>query len=217
MEPKLCECGCGNPVSKPKNRFIYMHHSRVQSVETRNKISESLKGENHHMYGKRHTEESKNKMSESKKKISKLISGKNHHMYGKTHTTESKKKMSESRIGSSLSEKHKLNISIANSGPNNANWKNGVSYRGYDASFCEPEYKSDILKRDRLQCQCPDHNNSWKSNSLVIHHIDFDPGNSHPNNLITLCRGCHRWKAHGENKKYYLDIFNRVIQGLSSA
>lgn len=29
----LCECGCGNRVSKMKNRFILGHHTRVIEFE----------------------------------------------------------------------------------------------------------------------------------------------------------------------------------------
>jgi group I intron endonuclease len=41
----------------------------VISQETRNKISEANSGENHPLYGKKHTEESRNKMSETRKNI----------------------------------------------------------------------------------------------------------------------------------------------------
>lgn len=44
-------------------------------------------GSNHYFYGKKHTEE-------TKKKISKTNSGKNHPFYGKHHSEESKRKMS---------------------------------------------------------------------------------------------------------------------------
>ena len=53
--------------------------------ETKRKISESMKGENNHFYGKTHSEESKHKMSESHK--------------GFKHSGESKQKMSEKRKG----------------------------------------------------------------------------------------------------------------------
>jgi hypothetical protein len=96
------------------------------SSETRQKISKSKQGKNHPMYGKtgkkcpnygkKHSEESKKKMSESQKgeksvwygkhhtyesklKISKSRLGEKHHMYGKTHTEETKIKMSKSRLG----------------------------------------------------------------------------------------------------------------------
>jgi group I intron endonuclease len=62
----------------------------IVSEETRQKMSESLKGENNPMYGKHHTEEAKQKISESNT--------------GRHHTEEAKQKISESKKG----EKHRL-------------------------------------------------------------------------------------------------------------
>ena len=62
-----------------------------------------LAGKENGMYGKHHSDESKNKISEinkgrhhsdeSKKKISEAIKGENHPWYGKHHTEETKKKI----------------------------------------------------------------------------------------------------------------------------
>ena len=57
----------------------------IVSDETRNKLSESLKGEGNGMYGKHHTEEAKKKMSESRK--------------GRHHSNKTKCKMSKSAKG----------------------------------------------------------------------------------------------------------------------
>lgn len=56
--------------------------------------------------GKKHTEETKRKMSESQK-------GKSPWINGKKHTEETKSKMSESQKGKKLSEEHKRKISEA--------------------------------------------------------------------------------------------------------
>ena len=56
--------------------------------ETRRKQSESLKGENHPMYGKHHSEEARRKQSEANK-------GENNPFYGKHHSAETKRKISE--------------------------------------------------------------------------------------------------------------------------
>jgi group I intron endonuclease len=68
-----------------------------------------LSGENHPMYGKHHSEETKQKMSENHADFSGennprygkgyLIAGENHPMYGKHHSEESKQKMSETMKG----------------------------------------------------------------------------------------------------------------------
>lgn len=73
------------------------------SEETIKKIAKTCKGkyvgENNNMYGKQHSEESKNKMSEAKK-------GEKHNMYGKHHSEESKNKIAEARKGKYVGEKH---------------------------------------------------------------------------------------------------------------
>jgi hypothetical protein len=63
-------------------------YGRKHTEETKNKISKSLTGENHNFYGKRHKEETKQKMSENKK-------GEKNSFYGRKHTEESKRKMRE--------------------------------------------------------------------------------------------------------------------------
>ena len=67
-------------------------YGRKHTLETRKKISESQTGENHAMYGRTHTEESKQKMSISHKG---KTSPKG--MLGKTHTNETKQKMREKK------------------------------------------------------------------------------------------------------------------------
>jgi len=54
---------------------------------------ERQSGANHHMYGKTHTEEAKNKISINRQG---LTAGINHHLYGIGHTEDTRKKMSES-------------------------------------------------------------------------------------------------------------------------
>jgi hypothetical protein len=50
-----------------KRKLSESHKGQMVSKETRQKISESLRGENNYFYGKRHTEESKKKISEANK------------------------------------------------------------------------------------------------------------------------------------------------------
>ena len=72
----------------------------------------SLKGENHHFYGKSHSEETKRKMSEKRK-------GKKPYDI----TEESKRKMREAKKNKPLSEEHKKNMSEARKG--NKWWNDG--------------------------------------------------------------------------------------------
>lgn len=64
---------------------------------TKENLSEAHKGENNPMYGKHHTEETKNKISEAKKG---KYCGENNHNYGKHHSEETKQKISEANKGS---------------------------------------------------------------------------------------------------------------------
>ena len=74
----------------------------IPSEETKRKIGEAnknkphLSGEQHPMYGKKHTPESLAKMKESQ---SKREWGEKHPFYGKTHSEETKAKISENRKG----------------------------------------------------------------------------------------------------------------------
>ena len=71
----------------------------IFSVETRKKMSESLKGKPSGREGKHHTEESKLRMSEAQK--------------GKKHSIETRAKLSESGKGKHHTEESKLKISEA--------------------------------------------------------------------------------------------------------
>ena len=43
-----------------------------------------------------------------------------------------------------------------------------------------------VLDRDGWQCQ-----RCGRYGRMEIHHVDGDPSNNTPDNLRTLCRGCH--------------------------
>ena len=96
--------------------------------ETKQRISESLKGDNAPWYGKRRSEETKVKIGQASKE--RWSNPGNHPMYGKHHTEESKEKMSESHKGKILSDEHKEKLSKANSGENNPMY--GVHLYGED-------------------------------------------------------------------------------------
>jgi len=61
--------------------------------ESKEKMRQSVLGENNPFYGRIHSEETKEKMSKSLKQIQ---CGENNSFYGRTHSDETKKKMSES-------------------------------------------------------------------------------------------------------------------------
>lgn len=79
------------------------------SPELRKKQSETRKGEKNAFYGKKHSDESRRKLSEAhrgkkasattRKKFSEMYSGSGNPMYGKTHTDKTKKKISQALTG----------------------------------------------------------------------------------------------------------------------
>ena len=104
-----------------KKRISEANKRKVNSPETREKIrkartgsksseesnkknSEVRMGEKNHFFGKKHTTESKLKMSKHQKENQQ---GENHNWFGKKHTPESKKKMSDSRKGSTMNDETK--------------------------------------------------------------------------------------------------------------
>ena len=75
---------------------------------TRKRLSEACSGKKNGMYGKRHSEESKRKMSESKIGTQ---AGENNPMYGKKHTDETKHKMRAIKLGKKLSPEQRRRMS----------------------------------------------------------------------------------------------------------
>ncbi len=66
--------------------------TKEQCLNISNYITGLRVGKNHPMYGKKHSDE-------TRKKISKMLSGKNNPMYGKHHSNEVKTKISASNMG----------------------------------------------------------------------------------------------------------------------
>jgi 5-methylcytosine-specific restriction endonuclease McrA len=51
---------------------------------------------------------------------------------------------------------------------------------------------------DRESYECPDcGRGDDRVQRFEVHHIDSDPTNNEPENLVAVCRRCHRWR-HGE-------------------
>ena len=102
-----------------KQKLRKINIGKKVSIETRNKISESLMGEKNPFYGKTHSIESKLKISKAsserkgtyitlektKKILSELHSGTKNPFYGKKHSEEAKEKM---RLAKLKSNKEKV-------------------------------------------------------------------------------------------------------------
>ena len=123
--------------------------------ETKRKISEAHKGKNNPFYGKKHSEESKRKMSLSRKgkSKSKEENRKNSESHkGKHQSEEARRKNSLFQKGRHHSEETKKKISEASSGEKNHFWRGGISYEPYTLDWTETLRRA-IRERDKYTCQ----------------------------------------------------------------
>lgn len=75
-------------------------------------------------------------------------------------------------------------------GPNSASWLGGLSYEPYPAEWTN-NYREQIRQRDKRMCQICGMTERLNGERLCIHHIDNDKRNLSPDNLVSLCKGCH--------------------------
>ena len=143
------------------------------------------KGHKLGMIGKKHSEETKIKMS---------ISNTNgEYGFKKGHRSWSK--------GKHLPEETRIKISEArkdkNTLENHPNWQGGKSFEPYPLSW-NKTFKEQIRFRDGYKCQICGVPEIECSRNLHVHHRDFNKKNIELKNLISLCQPCHmklHWKA----------------------
>jgi len=85
-------------------------------------------------------------------------------------------------------------------GKNAANWRGGISFEPYSINWTQT-LKRSIRERDKYTCQI-----CSKNPAIQVHHIDYDKKNCNPDNLITLCKGCHSKTSF--NREYWIKYFN---------
>ena len=96
---------------------------KKHSPETRQKMSEAKKGKSSHMKGRKHTPESRRKMSEA-------LKGKPSPMKGKKHSPETRRKVSEAKKGRKHSPETRQKMSEAHKGEKNHQWGKPSPNRG---------------------------------------------------------------------------------------
>ena len=67
------------------------------------------------------------------------------------------------------------------------------------------DVKKEILKRDKNACRLCNN-----TETILVHHIDYNQTNWDRNNLITLCRGCHLKTIH--NQEIWQQKFISIIK-----
>jgi len=177
--------------------------------------SESRKGENNPFYGKVHKGDSlticKNARlgilhtEETKKKIS--DSGK-----GRCHSKETILKCSLRKIGSlnpnygkiySEEEKKKF----GNKNEKHPNWKGGIGRLPYSSDW-NKDKRLEIKERDGYVCQNVNCKNV--TDTLTVHHIDYNKKNCDNQNLITLCVSCNVRANY--NREYHQQFYQELIK-----
>ena len=209
---QFCECGCGGWTNY-KNRFIYGHNIRIDnpgvnpSEEKKKKLSDIAKKkysknpESNPMFGRKHSKESKDKMSEA------LKGRKCPWNQDKPLSVEVKRKISKANKGTKASKETKRKMSIMRIGSGNANWRGGISFEPYCHVWADREYKEDIKRRDGFKCQNPDCFKKFKE--LVVHHINYNKKDCEPSDLVTLCISCNS-KAN-YNREYWKDLYQGIV------
>ena len=150
---------------------------KKHSEETKKKISQSNFGRETHNKGVPQTEEVKLKISNTLK--------------GRIITEEHRLKLSIKAKGKVFTEEHKKNISLNHhdvSLEKNPKWRGGKSFEPYPLKWTN-ELREKIRSRDNYMCViCISEQVNKK---LSVHHIDEDKNNCDEKNLISLCLKCH--------------------------
>lgn len=230
QELPLCLCGCGERVTKPRNKYLHGHAKPKKgyklSEETKKKMSESKKGIPQPEVSERMTKWNLEKWKdpEMREKWSASKRGERHPMYGKKHTEEAKQKMSESHIGVAkpsvsewISQRNRelwadpilrLKFPSAHFGEKHPKWNGGTSCEPYCELWQSKEYKEEIKERDNDECQNPF---CWGNDTkLCIHHINYNKLDCHPNNLITVCISCN--SRANSNREYWQALYESIIE-----
>jgi len=154
----------------------------VVSIETRRKISASLKGEKHYWFGKKHSEETKQKMrlawgnrprtwvgmplsKEAREKISNARKGvlftEEHKRnigiasLGRVPSLETRQKISIAGKGRSFTIEHRRKIGFAQRGEKSHNWEGGITSlnKMIRHSIEYKFWRTHIFQRDNYTCQ----------------------------------------------------------------
>jgi len=173
---KLCECGCGLPVtsSDPNARFVNYHYSKTE--EGRQQISVLFKG-------KKKTKEHSQNIGNANK--------------GKKRTEEWKQEQSQ-RI-TLLWQNPEFRKS--HTGDKNYGW---IADRSLvDSPYPDEFYVQAPLarQRDNYTCQRCGITEDELGRALDVHHIDDDKENNEQSNLLSLCHSCHSIREVEDRKR----------------
>ena len=145
---------------------------------------------------------------ETCKKISDSNKGKPSPNKGQQASIETRQKQSKAHKGIKPSPLTIQRMSESLRGKKNPSWLGGISFLPYTIEF-NNQLKELIRIRDNHKCQVCGVPEKECLGKLSVHHKDYDKNNCLPNNLISLCRGCHSkttknrafWQQYFEEEK----------------
>jgi len=206
------------------------HLCACRTPEHRRKVSESKRGEKHPnwekrgkgtpFWGRKHTLDTRRRMSESKKgrylaeetkqKISEALKG-------RKLSEETRKKMSKLRKGRKLTPEWKEKIiknikdTMFKPGKEHPNWKGGISFEPYCEKFNE-EYKESIRNQFGRVCVLCGKTEKENGARLSIHHVNYNKKCGCDGTdcvCVPLCRQCHGKTNY--NQEYWEQRIMEVI------
>ena len=182
----------------PWNKGIHI------SEETRKKMSVANKGHYHSEETKRKIGNANRGMKRSEETKEKMRLFRRE--YWKSHPMEAennRKRLLGNKYG--VGWKHtyaaKKRMSVAKLGVKNPFWNGGISKLPYAGCWSDT-LKESIRQRDNFTCKICGCVYGGFGTSFHVHHIDYDPENCNPNNLVTLCGRCHLLTTVGNRKRW---------------
>ena len=206
-----------------KKLLVDINKERFKDPDIRKRASESKIGEKNPMYGKKHSDEARLKISmavtgrvvsaDTRRKLSMANIGKCGYGKGQPRPAYIGKKISEVKKGKPFSDDHRQKLSAARVGrflgENSNNWKGGTSFGPYCPKF-NKEFKERVRKffsRVCVECGTPE-----TTRKHHVHHVGFNKetccDQSTPM-FVLLCASCHaktQW-----NREYWIAHFTEMI------
>ena len=99
-------------------------------------------------------------------------------------------------------------IRTANVGPNNPQWRGGISREPYGWEWND-ELREEVRRRDGYRCRVCGVPQDECNERLNVHHANYLKQDNDPLNLVSLCRSCHSRTV--KRRKYWIAIFQTMV------